>query len=212
VGILTTNMMLHLADVIVPTATAVASAASAGETAEQGTSPWVIVGLTLLGSSVIAGLVTTVLGNLRAAATARREGYARAVKSLIARSEYPYRVRRRTSDEPEVLAALVERGHDLQEQIAACRTWVTSEHHALGALFEQALSRIDAEAGPFTSQAWKSDPIATAAGMNLNGWGPGDQWPSLLALERAIAYRFGWRRLLPSRFWIRKVSTELVSK
>ena len=211
-GIVTTNLMMHLADVIAPAATAVASAASGGKTSEPATSPWVIAGLTLLGSSVIAGLVTTVLGNLRAAATTRREGYARAVETLIARSEYPYRVRRRTSDEPDVLAALVERGHDLQEQIAACRTWVTSEHHALGSLFEQALSRIDAEAGPFTSQAWDAAPIASAAGMNLDGWGPGDQWPHLLTLERAIAYRFGWRRLLPWRYWTRKLSTESVSK
>lgn len=211
-GIVTPDLMMHLADVVAPAATAMASATSGGETREPATSPWIIAGLTLLGSSVIAGLVTTVLGNFRAAATARREGYALAVRTLIARSEYPYRVRRRTSDEPEVLAALVERGHDLQEQLAACRTWVASEHQALGALFEQALSRIDAEAAPFTSEAWKSRAITTAAGMNLNGWGPGDQWPHLHTLERAIAYRFGWRRLFPVRFWLGKISTQLASK
>ena len=207
-GIVTTNLMMHLAGVIASTATTTPG----GEAAEPATSPWVIVGLTLLGSSVIAGMITTVLGNLRAAATTRREGYARAVKTLIARSEYPYRVRRRTSDEPDVLAALVARGHDLQEQLAACRTWITSEHHALGALFEHALSRIDAEAGPFTSEAWKADAITTAAGMNLEGWGPGNQWPHLFALERAIAYRFGWRRLLPYAYWRRKIPTQFVSK
>ncbi|MGW5016047.1 hypothetical protein ACWEOR_28845 [Micromonospora chalcea] len=165
------------------------------------TNVWVVIALAVLGSSVIAGLITSVLGNLRATAAARREGYANAVRSLIARGEYPYRVRRRVSDEPDVLAALVSRGHDLQEQLAACRTWVTSEHRALGKLFDQALSNIDAAVKQATSDAWNQAPITTAAAMNLNGWGPGDQRPHLAPLERAIAYRFGWRRLLPRGLW-----------
>ena len=162
---------------------------------------WIVIALTLLGSSVVAGLITSVLGNLRAAATARREGYANAVRSLIARGEYPYRVRRRVSDDPDVLAALVSRGHDLQEQLAACRTWVTSEHRALADLFGKALAEIDATVKQATVDAWNQAPVTTAGGMNLNGWGPGDQRPHLAPLERAIAYRFGWRRLLPWRLW-----------
>jgi hypothetical protein len=162
---------------------------------------WVLVLLTLLGSSVIAGLITSVLGNLRAASAARREGYANAVRSLIARGEYPYRVRRRVSDDPEVLAALVSRGHDLQEQLAACRTWVNSEHQALGDLFDKALADIDAIVKLATADAWNQLPITTASGMNLKGWGPGDQWPHVARLESAIGYRFGWRRLLPRRAW-----------
>lgn len=165
------------------------------------TSVWGVIALTVLGSSVIAGLITSVLGNLRAAATARREGYANAVRLLIARGEYPYRVRRRVSDDPDVLAALVSRGHDLQEQLASCRTWVNSEHRSLGDLFEKALADIDASVKQATVEAWKTAPITTASGMNLNGWGPGDQWSHLAPLERAIAYRFGWRRLVPRKFW-----------
>ncbi len=177
------------------------AAASAASGDDSSTNVWVVVALTLLGSSVVAGLITGVLGNLRAAATARREGYANAVRSLIARAEYPYRVRRRVSDDPGVLAALVSRGHDLQEQLAACRTWVNSEHRVLGDLFENALADIDATVKQATGDAWKRAPITSAAGMNLNGWGPGDPWPHLASLERAIAYRFGWRRLLPRRLW-----------
>ena len=177
------------------------AAASATSGDDSSTNVWVVVALALLGSSVVAGLITSVLGNLRAATTVRREGYANAVRSLIARAEYPYRVRRRVSDDPDVLAALVSRGHDLQEQLAACRTWVASEHRVLGAMFEQALVDIDASVKQATGDAWNQMPITTAAGMNLTGWGPGDQWPHLMALERAIAFRFGWRRLLPRRLW-----------
>lgn len=178
-----------------------AAGAAAASSDGDSTNVWVVIALTLLGSSVIAGLITSVLGNLRAAAAARREGYANAVRSLIARGEYPYRVRRRVSDEPDVLAALVSRGHDLQEQLAACRTWVTSEHRAMGNLFDEALADIDATVKQATADAWNKAPITTAIGMNLNGWGPGDQWSHLTTLERAIAYRFGWRRLLPRRLW-----------
>lgn len=166
---------------------------------------WLAVAVAVLGSSVVAGLVTNLLSNLRASASSRRDGYANAVRSLIARAEYPYRVRRRISDDPEVLAGLVGRGHDLQEQLAACRTWVSSENRAVGAIFESALAAIDATVNPNTADAWNQPPITTAAGMNLAGWGPGDRWPHLASLERAIAYRFGWRRLLPAWWWRRWV-------
>ena len=169
------------------------------------TSPnvWLLVTVTLLGSSVVAGVITSVLGNLRTSATARRDGFADAARVLIARSEYPYRVRRRVSDAPEVLEALVSRGHDLQERLAACRTWVISENREVGARFERALAAIDATANPSAADAWTQQPITTAAGMNLEGWGPGDQRPHLNSFEQAIGFRFGWRRLLPTWVWAR---------
>ncbi|MBW0110344.1 hypothetical protein I4I84_16595 [Pseudonocardia sp. KRD-182] len=166
---------------------------------------WVVIALTLLGSSVVAGLITNLLSNLRTAAGARRDGYVRAVTSLIARGEYPYRIRRRVSDDAEVLSSLVERGHDLQEQLAACRTWVASEHRVLGCLFEEALTNIDATVKQATSDAWNQAPISTAAGMNLGGWGPGDQRRHVAKLECAIAFQFGWRRLVPSCLWSRRI-------
>lgn len=197
-GVLT----VHLLAVEVTTHVAGTGEAPAAPVSDDNsTSVWLLVAIALLGSSVLAGLITSVLGNLRAAATARREGYANAVRSLIARGEYPYRVRRRVSDDPEVLSALVERGHDLQEQLAACRTWIASEHRVLGTLFEEALAAIDGTVGPAIKDAWNQPPITAASGMNLNRWGPGDQWPHVAKLERAIAFRFGWRRLVPSGFW-----------
>jgi hypothetical protein len=185
----------------------VLAAGTAGAASTDGTSTnvWLVVAVALLGSSVVAGLITSVLGNLRAAATARREGYATAVRSLIARAEYPYRVRRRVSDNPDVLAALVGRGHDLQEQLAACRTWVRAEHRVVGSLFEKALADIDTGVNPATGDAWNQPPISAASGMNLGGWGPTDPWPHVETLERAIAFRFGWRRLIPANIWESRV-------
>ena len=166
---------------VLTTALAVAQEKVPGGAAESArggggsTDVWLTVAVAFLGSSLLAGLITNLLGNLRAAASARRDGYANAVRSLIARAEYPYRVRRRISDDAEVLAGLVERGHNLQEQLAACRTWVSSENRGVGAIFESALSAIDATVNPNTADAWNQPPITAATRMNLAGWGPGDQ-------------------------------------
>jgi hypothetical protein len=197
-GLLTLHLTSDLPFPVVAGTVASAAKTTSNDTA---TSLWVVLAVTLLGSSVVAGLITSVVGHLRAAATDRREGYANAVRALIARGEYPYRVRRRVSDDPDVLAALVSRGHQLQEELAACRTWVASEHRKVGDLFDKALADVDATVKPATADAWNQPPIKSAAAMNLNGWGPGDQWHHLASLERAIAYRFGWRRILPRGRW-----------
>lgn len=174
---------------------------AAHETTGNSTNVWLLVAAAVLGSSVVASFITSFLGSLRISADARRNGYANAVRTLIARSEYPYRVRRRISDSPEALEALTSRGHDLQEQLAVCRTWATSENHETGARFERALTAIDATTNPSTADAWTQPPITKPAGMNLEGWGPDDPWPHLESLERAIAFRFGLRRLLPTWTW-----------
>jgi len=182
-------------------------AAAAGN-AEQAPSwwPWVAA---VLGSSVLGGLITATLGNVRASAEARRDGYARAVRALIARAEYPYRIRRRTSDDAETLTSLAERGHDIQEQLAACRTWVNAENRSLGVIYDSVITRLDAVLRPAAQDAWAQLPITTGAEMALGGWGPGDQWPHLKRLQHAITFRFGWRRAMPGylvRWWVTRPS------
>lgn len=162
-----------------------------------GTETWLLITVALIGSSVLAGIITTVLTNLRATANQRREGYALAVRALIARAEYPYRVRRRVSDTPEVLAALVGRGHDLQEELAIRRTWVRSESRRVGDSYDEALLAIDEAINPATVDAWKHPPITAPEQMNLTDWGPQDPWPQLVELQLNINHRFGWRRVLP---------------
>lgn len=124
---------------------------SAAQTAAQSvqTMPrWWPMVAALLGSSVLGGLITVLIGGLRASAEARREGYARAVRALIARVEFPYRIRRRTSDESAVLSALADRGHAVQEVLAACRTWVNAEHRELGNIYDSVLAALDDDVAP----------------------------------------------------------------
>jgi hypothetical protein len=45
----------------------------------------------------------------------------------------------------------------------------------------------------------------TAAQMNLSGFGPGDLNPVIQPLERAVTYRFGWRRAVPGPLLARRL-------
>jgi hypothetical protein len=156
---------------------------------------WVQLVVAVLGSSAVAAVMSAVLVGLRSVADARRDAYANAVRLLIARIEYPYRIRRRTSDSPEVLAELVSLGHHLQQELAAVTTWIQTENERVAASFVHLLDRIDASVGPACTEAWSLPPITSARDMNLGSWGPGGFRQEIGELQRMISRRFGWRRL-----------------
>jgi hypothetical protein len=180
------------------TLTLTASAPTTPASTPTAHDPVVTVLLVLLGSSVIAGTLTHVLTGLRTSAAARRDRYAGAVRLLISRLEYPYRIRRRTSDDPEILSALTASGHELQEGLAEMRAWIAAESRPLSELFDHCLTALDESVQQACKDAWAAPPISAAAQMNLNGFGPGDQQHIVTRMERSLAYRFGIRRLLPA--------------
>ena len=124
----------------------------------------------------------------------RRDRYADAVRVLVRWFEYPYRVRRRTSNHPTELSRLAELGHDLQEQLQCHRTWVQAESPRVGRTYTEAIATIKARTTTATNEAWRAVPVEDGAGMVLDGWGPGSIEDVLTNLEDAIARRFGWRR------------------
>lgn len=148
---------------------------------------------------IIGALSGAALGRWADAANTRREHYADAVRILVRWSEYPYRIRRRTSNAPEELARLAEIGHELQEQLQCHRTWVRAESARVGTLYERAIATLKERAGSSIAEAWIAEPVASGAGMVLNGWGPGSIDDLLADLDEAITWRFGWRRLVPKR-------------
>ena len=127
----------------------------------------------------------------------RRQRYADAVRLLVRWSEYPYRIRRRTSNDPGALTRLAEVGHDLQEQLQCHRTWVQAENSRVGSIYSEAILTIKGRTAPWTTEAWQCEPVSDGAGMVLSGWGPGSIEDLLAKLDDAIAARFGWRRLIP---------------
>lgn len=160
----------------------------------------------VLGSTVLGALLTALNKNLRDAAVVRRDKYATAVGHLAAWTEYPYRIRRRTSDDAETLTRLADLGHQLQIDSACHRGWIAGESTAVGNLYDTWLEHVQAAVTVPASQAWQEGPVIHATGMILNGFGPPSAAPAVAAVEAAVAYRFGLRRLMWSSLIARRLS------
>ena len=166
------------------------------------TPSWLILVGLLLSSSVATSVVGNVLSSLRSGAEVRREGYAEMSRVLISRVEYPYRIRRRTSDSPEALAELSRMGSDIQERFAAQRTWVAAESREMSKVLDSVCESIDSQIGAAASEAWSQPAIASPHEMVLGAWGPGAAVRSpLTQFRRATTFRFGIRRLIPGFLW-----------
>lgn len=162
--------------------------------------PIAVAVIGLIGALAAAAL-TFAITRASEAAARRRDGYAEATKELLAWAEYPFRIRRRTSDYPEELTRLANVGHDLQQNLRYRQVWITSENSWLGKIFAEVRADLGVIIGPACTDAWNTPPITTASGMNLNGWGQLATEPQLARFESALRYRFGWRRLPATLGW-----------
>jgi hypothetical protein len=156
------------------------------------------VTVALLGalSAVAVAALSFALGRWGDDAARRRKGYAAAAKTLVAYAEYPWKIRRRTSDEPDELGRLAAAGHELQEALRYHQAWINSENHWVGRVYREVREDIALCAGPACSEAWRMPPVTTAAGMCLGEWGPRGLDAHIDRFEPAKAFRFGWRRIL----------------
>ena len=154
---------------------------------------FVILPVVVAGLTAIVTLLVTKAGD---ATARRRDRYAEAVRTLVSWSELPYRVRRRTDDEPATLAGLAVRGHDLQEQLACHEAWIVADHPRLARSYARARATITAAVAPAIAEAWVCLPVTSAAEMNLGTWGPGATCQAaIVELQTDISSRFGLRRI-----------------
>jgi hypothetical protein len=151
-----------------------------------------LIGLT---GVLATATITMIAGRWTDATNRRRDAYAAAIATLVAWAEYPYRIRRRTSDDPAELARLAALGSDLQEQLRCHQTWIITESKWVATIYRQTITQVGDRVSPANREAWTSPAITMPAAMNLNGWGPGDLLPIIDWVQSAIACRFGWRRL-----------------
>ena len=145
--------------------------------------------------AIIGSIATMAYARLSEATNRRRERYAEAVQTLVAWTEFPYRVRRRVDNNPSTLTALTNRGHNLQERLAYHQAWIATEHPDLANTYATTRAIINRDVGPYIRQAWENAPITTPTEMNLKGWGPGQTSKQAITnLQNEIANRFGFRR------------------
>ena len=151
--------------------------------------------LTLAVAIISSGALVAVLGRLSEASDRRRRVYAEALSVLVEWIEFPYRIRRRVTDDPVELARLADRGHRIQERLAYYRTWIAAENPALGLRYQAAAERVGEFAGRESRLAWGSPRVSSPEAMNLNDTIPPAPDDVLDDLRKAIANRFGVRRV-----------------
>jgi hypothetical protein len=110
--------------------------------------------------------------------------------------EYCWRVRRRTPDEAGELRRLADIGHEIQEDLAYHQLWTRAENAFVGRVFREVRADLADQLGPVRNAAWAEPPIIEAQGMILGDWGPDDLDAHLERFESAVAFRFGWHRVL----------------
>jgi hypothetical protein len=182
-----------------------AAAESAAPADSSGLPTW----LTIVGSVVAVLLsssaVAAAFGAVRAGAAERRREYTAAARALTAWAEYPWRIRRRTSDLPEVLAALADRGHDLQERLADREAWCAAEHEVMGQLLAHLRTELSVPVRPAIEMAWaETDLITKGADMNL-----GDKF---IVDSRADELRACFSTCVHERFGPRRLRRDLRSR
>ena len=157
---------------------------------------WVILTV-ILTSGVVSALITRLFERGAKRDERVRDGYADSTAVLVAWGEFPYRVARRTSDEPEVCASLVGRGHDAQEALACRRAWVVGESVVMSEVYSAITAQLRPQVAEATQAAWRRAPATGGVGMVLSD---GQPMPGV-DLQRfvdlwclALRYRYGWRR------------------
>jgi hypothetical protein len=154
-----------------------------------------LIAVIALTATIGAAALTFALGRWADTREKRRAGYAGTTRELVAWAEYPYRIKRRTSNDAEVLAALTDKGHAHQEAVRYRGAWIRTENHWVAEVFESVRADLGAVLGASCNDAWKGDPTAKAEDMVLAGWGPKGFDGHIERFEKAVAFRFGWRRL-----------------
>lgn len=163
----------------------------------------VLVALIGVAGSIGVAALTAAVARFSDATERRRDGYAQAVRNLVRWCEYPYRIRRRTSDAPDVLAALAAEGHAIQEDLRCSETWVTADRGWASDLYREVRKAMAASVGKACTEAWAASPVTTASQMNLGEWGPTDAADQVMRFEKAVRLRFGLWRTVTWIKWIR---------
>lgn len=116
--------------------------------------------------AILVALVTATAAFFSSKRDRRRQLYGEAYKVALAWREMLYRVRRRKADKtPE----LVDRFHDLQEQIDYYSGWIGSESKPLQRSYARLVQKVKNETKAPLQAAWEKEPDETSLWRSLAG-------------------------------------------
>lgn len=146
------------------------------------------------GAAIIVGLLTALTAFLASKRENRRQLYSEATKAAVAWDEMLYRVRRRASDEER---ELVNRFHDVQDQISYYRAWIGSESKWMKRSYDRLVRGVKQAAGELITAAWAGQ-IRPIPGNALPGETNPDISPFVDAFLQDVRSQLSpwfWRKL-----------------
>jgi hypothetical protein len=145
-------------------------------------------------ATIVVALLAALTAYLASKRERRRQLYSEAVKAAVAWEEMLFRVRRREASQER---ALIDRFHDLQDQLTFYQAWVGSESKYMSRSYESLVAGVKARTQDEINKAW-AEPIRPVPG---NGR-PKDVNPALsdltgrfLADVRSQLSPWFWRKL-----------------
>jgi hypothetical protein len=146
------------------------------------------------GVTLIVAITSLLAAYLASKRERRRTLYSEAVRSVLGWNEMVYRVRRRA---PGQERELIERFHDLQDQLAFYRAWIGSESSIMKRSYDRLVTGVKTKTEPLITSAWSAD-VRAVPGNAL----PEDEHPELSDLTdsflrdvRSHLSPWPWRKL-----------------
>lgn len=122
--------------------------------------------------ALTSGLVTYLFQHRHESRKLRREGYGEAIAALYAWHEYPFQIRRRTSNSPETLDRLVQLGNENQQRIARSLAWIALDNDISYHQYQKLVEQVKNIVAKYIKEAWRLPPILDSVDINLGSWGP----------------------------------------
>jgi len=82
-------------------------------------------------------------------------------------TEFPYRIARRLSNDPEAVAPIVEAMHQAQERICFHENWLRTVSEDIEKAYSSLVDAVKAKSAPHIQAAWRRHPAKIPEGMML---------------------------------------------
>ncbi len=126
----------------------------------------------------------------------KKQTCAKALAQALAWLELPYRIRRRMSNEPEVLRGIVDRTHQLQEDLLFYQAWMRIELPAANEAYRALVAAAKGAVLEPARLAWRTEPVSAAEGMNIGDLKIGSIETEVDEFARVVRKDLSWWR-----FW-----------